>query len=437
MPKANGREQPRRRFEPVPIYWDEEEGAEPAGMLIKHILPTRGLTLLVGQSGFYKTFIVLDLQMACILGTEFMGQPVMRQGGALLLVAEGADTIARRWRALKKAKAKSYFEHLGQDMPALPFGRVQAVPHLQSQDAFERLVAICEQFRAELRERSQFDLVSIAIDTLMAASLFKKESESGEPSAVLYMLEKLALQVNANVLAVDHMGKDQEKGARGTSGKLAPVYSELSIFGTKDAKSGVISGTHLVLTKHRTGMAGLKAAFHPIEIKLGVDEQGETISDMVLQWDGGVVTKRAANNKRHTTLMEAFADVLLTHGKKFQAEPDWPEVMAVPMDVLREKFAVRYPADGSDPKTLLSTAHRKFRDAMRDAVAAHVIATYTSETIGSFAWLVKEDSNGQQRTASSMSARSEGDGQPVHFSRKWTGVQPSDGGADDDRELEF
>ena len=161
-----------------------------------------------------------------------MGQPVERQGGVIYFAAEAPDTVQRRWRALKKAKAVPHFEILGQPIPTVfPFARIEAVPLLKAEDALDRMLAICEQVRQEMKQYSDFDLVQVSVDTLMAASLLRKENESGEVSAVLYMLEKFALTINANVLAVDHMGRDPEKGARGTSAKLAPIYSELSIFG--------------------------------------------------------------------------------------------------------------------------------------------------------------------------------------------------------------
>ena len=404
----------RGKFEPVKIYWDEQEIEPPRGMLVARLLPAVGLSTLVGQSGFYKSFAVLDLQMACILGTEFMGQPISRQGAAIYFAAEAADTLVRRWRALKKAKAKPHFERMGEPMPHFfPIARIIEVPLLTAPDALERLVAICQQVQADLKSLTNLELVQVSVDTLMAASKFKKEQESGEPAAVMQMLDQLAHIMGINVLAVDHMGKDQEKGARGTSAKLAPVYSELSIYGDKDAKTGVMTGTRMVLTKCRTGASGLQTAFHPVEVQLGVDVDGNAVSDLVIAWDGGLVgsSKLARNNKRHSVLLQAFHDVLETHGKPFRAEADWPLVTAVPADSILARFAVLYPPDGQQGAVREQTVKRKFRAAMKDACGQRVLVSYTTENSNSFVWLASADSSGQHGDGYGAVRSPEHDGQ--------------------------
>ena len=62
--RGNGQTPPK--YEPVRIYWDEQEDRPSGDMLVKDILPARGLSLLISQSGFFKSYSVLDLQMACI-----------------------------------------------------------------------------------------------------------------------------------------------------------------------------------------------------------------------------------------------------------------------------------------------------------------------------------------------------------------------------------
>ena len=173
----------------------------------------------------------------------------------------------------------------------------------------------------------------------------------------------------------------------------------------------------MVLTKNRLGPAGRAAAFYPVQITLGTDEHGDLVSDLVLEWDGGLVAdaKLATNNKRHRILMQAFDDVIATHGRRLRPEPDWPEVIAVPATALRERFIATYPNDGApdhgrpipvrdgatdsasvsakEPRaTHEDTAARKYRDALRDACGQRSPMSYTLKNGDAFMWKVKTDS---------------------------------------------
>jgi hypothetical protein len=58
--------------------------------LIKKLIPVVGHGLLSGQGGGGKTFVVFDLAAALWTGQPFLGHPVKRQCGVLLIAAEGA-----------------------------------------------------------------------------------------------------------------------------------------------------------------------------------------------------------------------------------------------------------------------------------------------------------------------------------------------------------
>src|SRR5262249_16076145 len=56
--------------------------------LIKHLIPSVGHGLLSGQWGTGKTFVVFDLAASAWSGQPFLGHPVKRQCGVLLIAAE-------------------------------------------------------------------------------------------------------------------------------------------------------------------------------------------------------------------------------------------------------------------------------------------------------------------------------------------------------------
>jgi hypothetical protein len=101
---ANGRE--------VKLRTHRDGSTAPPKMLVKKLLPQRGIGLLSGQWGMAKTGILLDLAAALPMeGGTFAGLSIRRRGVALLFFLEGGDGIPARLETLSRDK------YAGDDIP--------------------------------------------------------------------------------------------------------------------------------------------------------------------------------------------------------------------------------------------------------------------------------------------------------------------------------
>ena len=77
--------------------WHGEADDQPfREWLVDQALPKVGTGLLSGQWGMLKTFLALDLARATITKTTFAGRQLKRQGGVLLIAAEGQNEVRIR-----------------------------------------------------------------------------------------------------------------------------------------------------------------------------------------------------------------------------------------------------------------------------------------------------------------------------------------------------
>ena len=82
---------------PIDLIWHGDQDSTPLKeWLIDEMLPRTGLALIAGQWGTYKTFVMLDLSASVMTKDQFAGREVHRQGGVLLLAAEGQSEVRLR-----------------------------------------------------------------------------------------------------------------------------------------------------------------------------------------------------------------------------------------------------------------------------------------------------------------------------------------------------
>jgi hypothetical protein len=201
--KSNGGSPPSAGFKL--IDWNDIAFDASEQWLIEDVLPLRGLGLVFGKQGSFKSFVAMGLALAVMLGEPWAGKRV-EKGNILYLAAEGGPGMAKRI-APHKAKHK---------IPRGQFALVSTTPNLGAGEGDLRaLIAAVEGVN--------FAPALVVIDTAAAAIGAADENGAGMASLIANAA-RLAQRFDCFVLIVHHVGHDDgaKKRPRGWSG-LGPA----------------------------------------------------------------------------------------------------------------------------------------------------------------------------------------------------------------------
>jgi AAA domain len=267
--------------EPLPpLYTHGSPDPRPiATWLIKHIIPAKGHGLLSGQWGTAKTFVAIDLAAAVATGQLFLQCAIKRQSGVLFIAAEGANQVRLRFDAVWKEKC-------GDGKDRAPFCWYETAPLLLHKGSVEKLVAMARQAEAMLMQDHGLPLGLIIVDTLVACAGYRRSGEENDNAvgqALMNVLKAVAEVIGCFVLGVDHFGKDMEAGTRGAASKEGSADSVLVCLGHREL-SGAIANARLAVRKNRGGPQGREYPFALRLVDMGMDEDGEPETTMVVDW---------------------------------------------------------------------------------------------------------------------------------------------------------
>lgn len=182
--------------------------------LIPGVLPAAGIGMIYGESGSYKSFLALDMGLCLAFGIPGQWNAPPVQNDVLFLAGEGpVATAKKRWPAWMEWQgigARDSHRFLIKDR----------VPFYTDTDAWEHVKADL----AELKAKPSL----IVIDTLTRLITGLDENSAKDASMITNFMEQLARYYECFVLAVHHTGKDQNKGARGSSAFYANMDTVLS-----------------------------------------------------------------------------------------------------------------------------------------------------------------------------------------------------------------
>ena len=201
--KSNGGSPPSAGFKL--IDWNDIACDASEQWLIEDVLPLRGLGLVFGKQGSFKSFVAMGLALAVMLGEPWAGKRV-EKGNILYLAAEGGPGMAKRI-APHKAKHK---------IPRGQFALVSTTPNLGAGEGdLPALIAAVEGVN--------FAPALVVIDTAAAAIGAADENGTGMASLIANAA-RLAQRFDCFVLIVHHVGHDDgaKKRPRGWSG-LGPA----------------------------------------------------------------------------------------------------------------------------------------------------------------------------------------------------------------------
>jgi len=200
--------------------------------LIPGVLPANGTGMIYGESGSFKSFLSLDMALCLAFGVPGQWNAPPVKNDVLFLAGEGPVATARKrwpaWMDWQGIEFRSDHRFIIKDR----------VPFYTDSDAWEHIKADLGELKAKP--------ALIVIDTLTRLLTGMDENNTKDASIVTNFMEQLARYYECFVLAIHHTGKDQSKGARGSSAfyanmdtvistKLRQGWTELRVKKQKDA----------------------------------------------------------------------------------------------------------------------------------------------------------------------------------------------------------
>jgi hypothetical protein len=162
-----------------------------------------------------------------------------------------------------------------------------------------------------MRQDFGVDLVAVILDTMGLAACYENEDKAAQIQKVITSLGKLSDETGALAINVDHMGKVQEAGLRGTSAKRDCVETILACLIDRNRDNKPINH-RMQLFKIRDGEEGRVIPYKLKPIDMGVDEDGDSISTCIVQWEPQrpLPRKRAPRRlKTNVVLQKAISEV--------------------------------------------------------------------------------------------------------------------------------
>jgi len=150
------------------------------------------------------------------------------------------------------------------------------------------------------------------------AACYENENQSAQIQDVISKLGRVSDATGALVIGVDHYGKDQEAGLRGSSAKRGHVETVLSCLKDKDDEDDPNKPKNLRMKfeKIRDGEEGRIVPYRLKIVDWGRDEDGRVVDTCVIQWqlDRPSSTKKKGRGtgrpkKMDAVLQRAFAKV--------------------------------------------------------------------------------------------------------------------------------
>ncbi len=224
-PPAAGKEEqkPERRIRFLPLSDFLRRPRQQ--WLIPDILPRDGLALVYGESGGYKSFLVMDWSFCMATGTPWLGRRVTH-GYVAYVVAEGSYGIEKRTNAWL-VHHQRFFDK--DDTSKDQEFNQQMLLRLYDESIMLQDLSQVAELLTALQEDFPEPPVMVVIDTLSRCSAGADEVSNTDMAKVLASADLIRQQLHCTILIVHHEGKDKERGPRGASALLANIETAILV----------------------------------------------------------------------------------------------------------------------------------------------------------------------------------------------------------------
>lgn len=200
---------------------DELENMPPPTWLIDGILPEHGLSIVYGDPGAGKSFVVLDMALRIAFGMDWHGQPA-KQSGVLYIAGEGKHGLGKRVTGWRK---QHYLE--GTDAP---FKLLPVAVHMLDKQSIEKLKRTIEAAQQQIG----FPIGLVIIDTVSRAIPGQDENKQEAMSLFIDGCAEIQNFTQGALIGVHHAGKDKEKGMRGSTVLLGGCDASMKVTKTEN-----------------------------------------------------------------------------------------------------------------------------------------------------------------------------------------------------------
>lgn len=253
----------RARKTKLPLSRGSEGFNTRQDFVIKHFLPAQSLCSIYGPSGSYKSFLAVSWACHIATGIEWAGKRVSH-GAVLYVVGEGGVGVPRRIKAWEKVHNQQVDNLWLVNRPVFP---------VRESEVNEVLLA-AKQIEAECGVPVRL----VVIDTLARCFGGNDENDARDMGAFIEGCDTIKQKTGATVLVVHHSGKDEAKGARGSSSFRAALDAEFNVKREGDGKALILS-----CTKMKDSEEPERKAYDLRTAELYTDEDGELICSLVVR----------------------------------------------------------------------------------------------------------------------------------------------------------
>ena len=187
---------------PLILTMRQLDALPPPEWLVEGLVPEKSLVVAFGPPKAFKSFLVLSLALHVAEDRPWFGHAV-KQGAVVYIAGEGTGGLSTRLRAMRTAHGISIDAPLYIIRRAVNFRDHNAV------------TALAKLIRETVGEGVPIRMV--VVDTLARAMPGADENSAQEVGLVIAECDWLKDELDTTAFLVHHSGKDETKGARGTS----------------------------------------------------------------------------------------------------------------------------------------------------------------------------------------------------------------------------
>ncbi len=231
--------------------------------VIKHMLPAQSLCSIYGPSGSYKSFLAVSWACHIAAGVSWSGKKVER-GAVLYVVGEGGVGVPRRIKAWEQVYDHQLDNLWLVNRPVFP---------VRDSEVSEITLAA-----RQITEECSMPVRLVVIDTLARCFGGNDENDARDMGAFIEGCDVIKQKTGATVLVVHHSGKDEAKGARGSSSFRAALDAEFNVKREGEGLALILS-----CTKMKDAEEPERKAYDLRTAELYTDEDGEMVCSLVVR----------------------------------------------------------------------------------------------------------------------------------------------------------